>query len=157
MDFMQAMNAPAAPPPPGGSPQPAPMRAALPTRARKKLQNKRRAPAEYASESKEMLRSTQHLLAEPEPRSRQDLLFDLLMTQKADGRFATLSPALTAILGRRAGRLSGASDSDVTAVVVALLRREFADDQATWAAAVTKAERWLASNPPSVDASSVIR
>ena len=90
-----------------------------------------------------------------------DRLFDLLMTQKADGSFAR-SPELSAWLGDRDGKVADAiakhgEAAVVTAVVIALLEMEAADRESEWRPAVTKAKRWLADNPVAFDAAAVLR
>jgi hypothetical protein len=77
-----------------------------------------------------------------------DWLFELLMTQQADGSFH-FSPALLHWLGARwpavqaAARQHGAA-LVATAVVVALLAQEAADRTDEWAPAMAKARHWLA-------------
>lgn len=88
--------------------------------------------------------------AAPDPLDR---LFDLLGTQRADGRFPW-SPALEAWLGAsRAAKLEARADDPalVTAVVLALLEREAADARDLWRPAAAKARRWLDTHPTDAD------
>jgi Ca-activated chloride channel family protein len=90
-----------------------------------------------------------------------DRVFDLLMTQKADGRFVR-SPLLEQWLGSsRAARLLDAirdhgEASAVTAVVVALLAKEAPERESEWRPAVRKAEAWLAKQGARIDATLVV-
>lgn len=87
-----------------------------------------------------------------EARERQrvttaDRLFELLMTQQADGSFR-LSTVLQDWLGQRWQAVKAAAEHHgealvATAVVVALLAREAADRADEWGPAVAKAQRWL--------------
>jgi len=77
-----------------------------------------------------------------------DRLFDLLMTQQADGSFR-LSPVLQRWLGQRwpAVKAAAAHHGEAlvaTAVVVALLTQEATDRADEWGPAVAKAQHWLA-------------
>ena len=77
-----------------------------------------------------------------------DRLFELLMTQQADGSFY-LSPVLQHWLGQRWQAVQAAAAHHgealvATAVVVALLAREAADRADEWGPAVAKAQGWLA-------------
>ena len=77
-----------------------------------------------------------------------DRLFELLMTQQADGSFR-LSPVLQHWLGQRWQAVKAAAEQHgealvATAVVVALLAQEAADRADEWGPAVAKAQRWLA-------------
>jgi len=77
-----------------------------------------------------------------------DRLFDLLMTQQADGSFR-LSAVLQHWLGQRWRAVKAAAQQHgeglvATAVVVALLAQEAADRADEWGPAVAKAQRWLA-------------
>jgi hypothetical protein len=76
-----------------------------------------------------------------------DRLFELLMTQQADGSFR-LSPVLQQWLGQRWPAVKAAAEHHgealvATAVVVALLAREAADRADEWGPAVVKAQHWL--------------
>jgi Ca-activated chloride channel family protein len=76
-----------------------------------------------------------------------DRLFELLMTQQADGSFR-LSPVLQQWLGQRWPAVKAAAEQHgealvATAVVVALLAQEAADRADEWAPAVAKAQHWL--------------
>ena len=88
------------------------------------------------------------------PGGYRDRVFDLLMTQKADGRFLP-SPELDAWLGGRATKLADAiakhGEAIVTAVVIALFDREARGRESEWRPAVGKAERWLAKQGTSVE------
>ena len=75
-------------------------------------------------------------------------LFELLMTQQADGSFR-LSPVLQQWLGQRWPAVQAAAGHHgealvATAVVVALLAREAANRADEWGPAVAKAQHWLA-------------
>jgi Ca-activated chloride channel homolog len=77
-----------------------------------------------------------------------DRLFELLMTQQADGSFR-LSPVLQQWLGQRWQAVKTAAEHHgeglvATAVVVALLAQEAADRADEWSPAVAKAQHWLA-------------
>lgn len=77
-----------------------------------------------------------------------DRLFELLMTQQADGSFR-LSPVLQQWLGQRWPAVDAAAEHHgealvATAVVVALLAQEAADRADEWGPAVAKAQYWLA-------------
>ncbi len=79
-----------------------------------------------------------------------DRMFELLLTQRADGSFM-LSPILRIWLGGCMAAVNAAIATHgeapvATAVVVALLRRDAADRSAEWTLAVRKAERWLGSH-----------
>ena len=77
-----------------------------------------------------------------------DRLFDLLMTQQADGSFR-LSSVLQYWLGPRWRAVKVAAEQHgealvATAVVVQLLAQEAADRADEWGPAVAKARYWLA-------------
>ena len=82
-----------------------------------------------------------------------DRLFELLMTQQADGSFR-LSPVLQHWLGQRWQAVKAAAHHGealvATAVVVALLAQEAADRADEWGPAVAKAQRWLAQQGHSI-------
>lgn len=88
-----------------------------------------------------------------------DWVFDVLMTQRADGRFER-SGALDAQLGDRASELDAAvaahGEGVITAVVIALLEREAPEREAEWRPAVDKARRYLATLTLGFDASSIL-
>jgi hypothetical protein len=89
-----------------------------------------------------------------------DRLFDLLMTQKADGRFAR-SRWLDFWLGARGAKLDEAIAAHgeaiaVTAVVIALLARDEASREAEWKPAVTKAKAFLAAQGATFDGASIL-
>ncbi|MDQ3036819.1 MAG: hypothetical protein M3Y87_30780, partial [Myxococcota bacterium] len=91
-----------------------------------------------------------------------DRVFDLLMTQKADGRFER-TPTLDAWLGAaRRAPLDAAIATHgealaCTAVVIALLEAEAADRDSEWRPAVDKAKAWLAAKGASVDGASIVQ
>lgn len=106
-----------------------------------------RSPADQSASSTDA--AIEEELAAPAPEAT-DRVFDVLMTQKADGRFAR-SAVLDAWLGAaRATKLDDAianhGEAAVTAVIVVLLAREAADRESEWRPAVRKAERWLAQH-----------
>ena len=77
-----------------------------------------------------------------------DRLFELLMTQQADGSFR-LSPILQQWLGQRWPAVKAAAEHHgealiATAVVVTLLAQEALDRADEWGPAVAKAQHWLA-------------
>lgn len=78
-----------------------------------------------------------------------DRLFGLLMSQRADGSFP-VSDDLRGWLGARWASVEAAMTASadaqvfVTALVVALLKKEASGRSGEWAAAASKAERWLA-------------
>ena len=126
-----------------------------------------RAGAEEAGAS-DRSTTVRRLVREPRPianahrRSDQsEPLYDLLMTQRADGSFVD-SAALSALLGAdRAARLTQAlANVDeriaVTAVVVRLLDREHAARSAEWRPAMRKASAWLARQNATFDAAQII-
>jgi Ca-activated chloride channel family protein len=90
-----------------------------------------------------------------------DPVFDLLMTQRADGSFAT-SPILTSWLGKerhkRMCEACAAVDEAlvVTCVVIALLEREAADRASEWSPAMVKARAWCARQQGSFDVKAVL-
>jgi Ca-activated chloride channel family protein len=92
---------------------------------------------------------------------RSDRVFDLLMTQRADGSFE-VSDVLEEWLGReRHERLREACASQgealvVTSVVIALLEREEAGRASEWTPAVNKARAWLAKQGGAFDAAAVL-
>jgi Ca-activated chloride channel family protein len=91
----------------------------------------------------------------------EDRVFDLLMTQRADGSFGN-SPVLTRWLDpSAASRLLDAIRDHgealaVTAVVIALLAKEAPDRESEWRPAVQKAEAWLAKQGARPDAALVL-
>ena len=89
-----------------------------------------------------------------------DPLYDLLLTQRADGSFL-LTPALEGWLGNRAKRVRKEADKlgealVATAVVVALLAAEMADREAEWKMAAGKAKKWLDKQADGVDGAALI-
>jgi Ca-activated chloride channel homolog len=91
-----------------------------------------------------------------------DRLYDLLMTQRADGTFPR-SPALIAWLGPdRKQRLDAALKANtderlvLTALVVLLLERECSDRVAEWKPALAKARAWLGKQAASFDAAPIV-
>jgi hypothetical protein len=95
------------------------------------------------------------------PKDTSDPLYDILMTQRAEGSFER-SAALDAWLGpERAVRLTReAASSDerivVTATVILLLEKEHSAREGEWRAAVNKAKAWLAREASVFDASVVV-
>jgi Ca-activated chloride channel homolog len=95
------------------------------------------------------------------PTAPSDRLYDLLMTQRADGTFPR-SPVLAAWLGdARTQKLDAAlSGTDerlvVTAVVVLLLERDCADRIGEWKPALAKARAWLSKQAASFNASPIV-
>jgi Ca-activated chloride channel family protein len=94
----------------------------------------------------------------PEPADR---VYDLLMTQRADGSFAE-SAVLNRWLGReRLTRMRAAYEASgealvVTSVVVALLEREEPGRESEWLPAVTKARAFCAKQPGAFDAGTLV-
>ena len=91
-------------------------------------------------------------LAEPD-------LYDLLMTQAADGSFP-LGDVLLALLEGRADEARAAAKrhgDDVvgTALALAVLAATFADRQDEWTAAAKKAKRWIGAQAVKLDPSSL--
>jgi Ca-activated chloride channel family protein len=89
-----------------------------------------------------------------------DRLFDLLMTQQADGSFH-LSAVLQHWLGQRWQAVKAAAEHHsealvATAVVVKLLAREAADRADEWGPAVAKAQRWLAQQGHHVEVAALL-
>ncbi len=89
-----------------------------------------------------------------------DLLYEVLMTQQADGSFP-LSEALAERLGRRLPAVERAAAEHgaavvATAVVVALCERHEADRADEWRPAVRKARRWLERRGGGFDAASLV-
>ena len=83
-----------------------------------------------------------------------DRLFDLLMTQQADGSFR-LSAVLQHWLGQRWQAVKAAAELHgealvATAVVVKLLAQEASDRADEWGPAVAKAQRWLERQGPHI-------
>ena len=89
---------------------------------------------------------------EPEAEAADGVeLFDLLMEQRADGRFE-LTPIVARWLADRADRVRAASPATpeavaVTASVLHLLATEHAGEESTWGPAADKARSWLAGRP----------
>jgi Ca-activated chloride channel family protein len=89
-----------------------------------------------------------------------DPLFELLLTQKADGSFL-LSPVLEQMLGSSLAAVQSAIATDgeavvITAVVLELLSRRFATRKGEWKPAAKKMKRWIKKARASFDASSVL-
>lgn len=84
-----------------------------------------------------------------QPSASTDPLYELLMTQRAEGSFPK-SQVLLSLLGpARERRLTQAIDQYgesevVTAIIVRLLEMEHQERQSEWLPAVTKAKAWLA-------------
>jgi Ca-activated chloride channel family protein len=93
--------------------------------------------------------------------SGADRVFDLLMTQRADGSFLR-SPVLERWLGtERSVALTEAcklhaENLVVTSVVIALLSREAADRESEWRPALAKARRFCAQQAASFDAGTIV-
>jgi Ca-activated chloride channel homolog len=89
-----------------------------------------------------------------------DRLFELLMTQRADGSFR-ISAELRGWLGSRVDAVAEAAAKEgealvATAVVLELLRREAAERADEWGPAAAKAERWLAHQARAFDAAALL-
>jgi len=88
-------------------------------------------------------------------------LYDLLLTQRADGAFPW-SMDLAACLGdrvsdaRRAMKTAADADVVVTAIVLAVLERDFGADEEQWRGAADKARRWLSAQATSFDAAAFL-
>lgn len=92
--------------------------------------------------------------------SSLDPLYELLMTQHADGRFTRSAP-LARWLGARVARLEqvlGNVDEAlvVTSLVVLLLAQEADRRRAEWRPAVHKARAWLSAQPTTFDAAPLL-
>ncbi len=90
-----------------------------------------------------------------------DALFELLMSQRADGSFGW-SPELERWLGVRAAVVKAACAAQgealiATAVVLALLEHEAGNRSDEWAPAAAKARRWLAGRAPAVNVAELLR
>jgi Ca-activated chloride channel family protein len=86
-------------------------------------------------------------IAEGSPELPSDRVYDILMTQRADGAFV-LSQELTQWLGDGWARVREAMQRHgeelvATAVVIALLARDEPQRESEWRPAVTKAQAWL--------------
>ncbi|MCB9593028.1 MAG: VWA domain-containing protein [Sandaracinaceae bacterium] len=119
------------PPPPAASPAPRPMR---------------EAPMD--------------MMMADAPAEASDRVFDLLMTQKADGRFER-SRELDAWLGGRAAALVAAIAAHgeaiaCTAIVLALLEAEAPERRSEWTPAADKARGWLAKQGTTPDGSALL-
>lgn len=100
----------------------------------------------------------------PASKASQDdemVFFELLMSQKADGRFPS-SGALKSWLGSDLAKVTAAAQAhaepDVvwTVVALALLARRVSDRRDEWSTASTKARRWLAGREQGVEVSSLL-
>jgi len=99
--------------------------------------------------------------ARDEDEETPDRLYELLMTQHADGCFASSEVLLTWLGSERVARLAApiAQHGEaivLTAVVVWLLAREAKDRQAEWRPAVSKARGWIAAQSTQLDAASLM-
>lgn len=135
---------PFAAPAPMAAPPPAPRSPGLLARAKRAVFGAPRQEASLGAPAFDAAYSFEAMADRGEPTDR---VFDLLMTQKADGRFER-SPVLDAWLGsERVGKLAALvaqhGEAAITAVVVALLAREAPERESEWRPAVAKAERWL--------------
>lgn len=93
-------------------------------------------------------------------RASRDPVFELLMTQQADGSFGR-GAALDDWLGPRAARLDVLIKEHgeaiaITVVVIGLLEAEAADRQAEWTPAVAKARRFLAGRGGAIDLTALL-
>ena len=93
-------------------------------------------------------------------RGASDRLFELLLSQRADGSFP-LSKILEIWLGTRIGAVKAAIAEHgealvVTSVVVALVGTEARSRQAEWTPAVRKAKRWLAQQAVAIDGAGLL-
>lgn len=93
----------------------------------------------------------------PEPLDR---LFDVLLTQQADGSFK-LSAPLLAWLGARAKAAQQAAQQHgealvATALVLALLEREALSRKDEWEGAARKARRWMDQQPAPFDGTGLV-
>ena len=100
-------------------------------------------PAAKAGMAKEMAE-----LASPAPAEVSDRLYDVLLTQAADGSFA-LSPALLSWCGADADKVREAARQHgearvATALVLFVLARDEAGRQEEWRAAADKARAFMA-------------
>jgi hypothetical protein len=90
-----------------------------------------------------------------------DPVFDVLMTQRADGSFLDSAP-LRALLGTArcaslVTALGQGNDAVVTtATVIALLEREHFARESEWRPAVDKAKLWLAKQTTTFEPSSIV-
>jgi Ca-activated chloride channel family protein len=91
----------------------------------------------------------------------EDPMYRILLTQSAGGHFK-LNPFVAEWLGAdRAERLKAqfgkvSEAVAVTAVIVALLERDHRDRESEWRPAVVKAKAWLAKQPVTFDANTVL-
>jgi len=109
--------------------------------------------------------SVRDITASPGAMERQrattaDRLFELLMTQQADGSFR-LSPVLEHWLGPRWQAVKAAAQQHgealvATAVVVKLLAQEAADRADEWGPAMAKAQHWLAQQGSHVEVEALL-
>jgi len=89
-----------------------------------------------------------------------DVLFDLLLEQRADGSF-TLSAALRRYLAATWTQIQAAAKAHgeqrvATTLVLTVLERKAADRKAEWSAAARKAEAWLAKQGGRVEVSGLM-
>jgi len=151
-----AMAAPLPPP----APAPKATRSALGSIAGRLLRKTSTASAPLPS-SPAAFEGSGSLAPPAQAHETSDGLFDLLMTQRAEGSFA-LSRELDALLGSaRAARVkaevaSAGETLVVTSVVVRLLEREHASRASEWRPAVDKAKAWLAKQAGKFDAQSIV-
>ena len=87
-------------------------------------------------------------------------LYDVLLTQKADGSFP-LSRALVTLAGTTEAALKGAVGQHgeaivATAIALAVLLRDFADQRDEWSAGAAKAQAWLDRQGNAFDAAAYV-
>ena len=105
-------------------------------------------------------RKSRRLLTSTLP-TTADRLFELLMTQQADGSFR-LSAVLQHWLGSRWQAVQAAAEHHgealvATTVVVKLLAQEAADHADEWGPAVAKAQRWLAQQGHHIEVEALLQ
>jgi Ca-activated chloride channel homolog len=93
--------------------------------------------------------------------SPSDPIFDLLMTQRAEGSFPSSKILLSLLGAARERQLTQAIEKHgeveaVTATVVLLLEEEHLDRESEWRPAITKAKAWLAKHNSSFEPKDVV-
>ena len=89
---------------------------------------------------------TPHVVAQrrqPRPMVSADPLYEVLLTQQADGRFSWSAPFDTLVLSNSTWP-DQADDVAITERVLAWLETDFTDRETEWLLAANKARRWLA-------------